>query len=145
MKNKIYLNILGFKKFDDEQLEDVSKEVEELAIAYDSILREPLNELIKKIRVEQNRRKNSKLVLVEFVCSWSGYSNNSSAPRRDVARHYRKVDRKVADKMPKYFCHNFSDGSTNDWSIKIVSVKGKNESLQYGNQVDEFLKENKLI
>ena len=80
---------------------------------------------------------------VRFTCSWSGYSNNPSAPRRTLGAEYRKLGREIAEKLPNYFCHRFDDGSTNDWNISVVSVRGKEKGSSYSQQVDRFLENQK--
>ena len=137
---KIYLNILGLKNFETEDLEMLLNEVNKIELNFNDVLYEPVKELKYKIRKEISKRQNSKQVWVRFICSWSGYSNNSSAPRRTLGAEYRKLAREVAEKMPKYYCHRFSDGSTNDWHIEIVSVKGKEKGSSYSQQVDKFIK-----
>lgn len=132
---RIHLNILGIKNFETEDLIKLQNEIEQLKPNYSSILYEPINELKRKIQIELQKRETSKQVWVEFVSYWSGYNSNQ---RKIVGKFYRKIDRKIAEKMPKYFCHIFSDNTTNDWNIKIVSVKGKNEG-SYDSQIDEFL------
>lgn len=134
MKN-IYLNILGIKNFETEDLIKLRDEVEQLRPSYSSVLWEPVGELKRKIQSELRKRETSKYVWVEFVSYWSGYTSNQ---KKIVGKFYRKIERKIAEKMPKYFCHNFTDNTTNDWNVKIVSVKGKNEG-SYSNQIDEFL------
>ena len=140
MENKINLNILGAKNFDDEKIEQIEKALNEIRIPYQNILKQPFQELERKIRIIKNKRKNSKTVWAKFTCSWSGYSNNPSAPRRTLGTEYRKLNREIAEKLPNYFCHKFTDGSTNDWNIKVVSVRSKKKSSSYGHQVDEFIK-----
>ena len=137
---KIYLNILGLKNFETDELEELEKAVSEVNIPYSSILYEPAKELKRKISIIQTKRRTSKQVWVRFVCSWSGYSNNPSAPRRTLGVEYKKLNREIAEKLPKYYCYRFSDGSTNDWNIEIVSVKGKEQGSDYPYQVDELLK-----
>ena len=134
--NKIYLNILGFKNFEDEELDKISEELEEIKPNFNSIFNEPLSELKRKIRIEQGKRERRNWVWVEFISYWSGYT---SKQRKIVGKFYRKIDRNTAKKMPKFYSHSFSDNTTNDWYIKIVSVKGKDEG-GYSQQIDEFLK-----
>ena len=138
--NKIHLTILGLKNFETNDLEILKKELDDihLQINYRSVLYEPLKDLNRKINTILRKRETSKQVWVRFSCSWSGY-NNSSAPRRTLGAEYRKLNRDVAEKLPKYFCHRFDDSSTNDWNISIVNVKGKEKSSAYSHQVDEFL------
>ncbi len=138
-EEKMHLNILGLKNYSSEKLSEILKEVEKINVNLDSILREPIDKLRHKIRLEQGKRERRNWVWVEFSCSWSGYSCNPSAPRRDIDKHYIKLDRKIAEKLPSYFCHNFTDNSTNDWHIKIVDVLKKSHGT-YKHQVDEFLK-----
>ena len=133
---KIHLNILGIKNFDNKDLSDILEELEEIKPNFNSIFNEPLSELKRKIRIEQGKRKRRNWVWVEFISYWSGYT---SKQRKVVGKFYRKIDKSVAEKMPKFYCHNFSDNTTNEWYIKIVSVKGKDEG-SYSNQIDEFLK-----
>ncbi len=134
--NKIYLNILGLKNFETEDLLKLKSEIELLRPTYSSILWEPVGELKRKIQTELRKRETSKFVWVEFVSYWSGYT---SKQRKVVGKHYRKIERTIAEKMPKYFSHQFSDNTTNDWNIRVVNVKGENEG-SYSQQVDEFLK-----
>lgn len=133
---KIYLNILGFKNFEDEELEKIFNELEEIKLNFNSIFNEPLSELKRKVSMEKNKRERRKWVWVEFISYWSGYTSNQ---RKITGKFYRKIDRDIAEKMPKFYCHNFTDNTTNDWYIKIVSVKGKDEG-SYSSQIDEFLK-----
>jgi len=133
--NKIYLNILGTKNFDTEDLSILQDAVKELRPQYGTILYEPVIELERKIRAELQKRERSKYVWGEFISYWSGYT---SSQRKIVGKHYRKIQKDIAQKMPKYFSHKFSDDTTNDWNIKIVSVKGKDEG-SYEQQIDEFL------
>ena len=134
--NKIYLNILGFKNFDDDRLNEVYNELEKTEIDFSSFFAEPLSELKRKIRIEQGKRERRNWVWVEFISYWSGYTLKQ---RKIVGKFYRKIDRNTAKKMPKFYSHSFSDNTTNDWYIKIVSVKGKDEG-GYSQQIDEFLK-----
>lgn len=138
---EIHLNILGLKNFETEELQDLLNGVNRIKLLFDDLLYEPVNGLKFKIRKEISRRENSKQVWVRFTCSWSGYSNNPSAPRRTLGAEYRKINREIAEKMPKYYCHEFSDSTTNDWHIEIVSVKGKEKGSSYSRQVDEFMKQ----
>ena len=133
---KIYLNILGLKNFESEDLESLQKELDKIQIDYNSILYEPFKELKRKVFAILQKRQSSKQLWVEFTSYWSGYT---SGQRKLVGRHYRKISREMAEKMPKWFSHRFSDNTTNDWSIKIVSVKGKDEG-SYSGQIDDFLK-----
>ena len=113
------------------------KEVESLELknGYSSILYEPVKKLVFKIKHELNKRERSKFVWVEFVSYWSGYT---SSQRKIVGKHYRKIKRLLVDKMPKYYSYKFSDNTTNDWNIKIVDIRGKDEG-GYTQQIDEFL------
>lgn len=74
-------------------------------------------------------------VWVEFNGYWNGYKPGQ---RRLVGRHYRKMKKELAEKMPKSFSYKFSDNSINDWAIKPVSKKGKNEGV-CSEQIDEFM------
>ena len=132
---KIYLNILGFKNFESDELKPILDGLEKIEFDYNSILREPFSQLKFKIRRELDKRKNSKFVLVEFESFWSGYT---SGQRKLVGRFYRKLDRDLAEKLPKYFEHQFTDNTSNAWSVKIVDVRGKDEG-SYSGQIDEFL------
>ena len=136
-KEKIYLNILGLKNFINNDLQILLKEVESLELknGYSSILYEPVKKLAFKIRYELNKRERSEFVWVEFVSYWSGYT---SSQRKIVGKHYRKIERLLVDKMPKYYSYKFSDNTTNDWNIKIVDIRGKDEG-GYTQQIDEFL------
>ena len=136
-KEKIYLNILGLKNFINNDLQILLKEVESLKLknGYSSILYEPVKKLAFKIRYELNKRERSEFVWVEFVSYWSGYT---SSRRKIVGKHYRKIERLLVDKMPKYYSYKFSDNTANDWSIKIVDIRGKDEG-GYTQQIDEFL------
>jgi hypothetical protein len=138
METKIHLNILGLKNFDSEKLKELLKEVETLylQVRYGTPLYEPLEKLKVKIRYEIGKRERRKWVWLEFTSYWSGYTSSQS---KLVGKHYRKVDKATADKMPKWFSHSFTDNTTNDWSIKQVDVPGKSEG-SYSNQIDEFLR-----
>lgn len=136
---KIYLNILGLKNFETGDLVKLRDEIETLSPTYSSILYEPIRELKRKIQIVLRKREVSKSVWVEFVTVWSGYSNPASqGQRREVGRFYRKIERQKALSLPKYFVHSFTDGTTNDWSVKIVDIRGK-DSGSYSSQIDEFL------
>ena len=132
---KIHLNILGIKNFKSESLKDILSEIEKLNISYSSFMYKPIDNLKRKIRIEIGKRERSKFVWVEFVAYWSGYS---SSQRKVSGKFYRKLDRNLASKLPKFYQHNFTDNTTNDWYIKQVDVKGKDEG-SYKNQIDEFL------
>ena len=136
-ENKIYLSILGFKKFSDGLLLEIFNELEKINVDYGNLLYEPFSIFKRKIKIEQNRRKNSKCVWVEFVAYWSGYT---SKQRREVGRYYHKITREDAKKLPSFYKHHFSDNTTNDWYIKVVSVRGK-DSGSYSDQIDEIIKD----
>lgn len=136
---KIYLNILGIKNFNDDDLKEIYSQLEKINIEAYTLLYEPFEELKRKIGIEQNKRERRNWVWVEFTCSWSGYSNNPSAPRRDIGKIYRKISKDKVDKIGSYYCHRFSDNSTNDWYIKKVSVRGKDTGA-YAHQIDDYLK-----
>ena len=135
---KIYLNILGYKNFETNELAILRDEVEKMrgSMGYSSILWDSIGELKRKINIELSKRENSKKVWVEFVSYWSGYT---SSQRRLVGRFYRKMDRDIAVKMPKYFEHQFTDNTSNAWNVAIVSVRGKDEG-SYSSQIDDFIK-----
>ena len=134
---KIYLNILGLKNWENKDLQLLQKKLENIKIDYSSIIYEPFIELKRKLRIILERRERSKYVWVEFISYWSGYTSNQ---RKLVGKHYRKIERVVAEKMPKYFEHQFSDNTSNAWNIKIVSIRGKDKG-SYSQQIDEFLKQ----
>lgn len=139
MKEKIYLNILGFKNFETKSLIELCEEIEKLKPTYSSILYEPINELNNKIRTQLRKRETSKKVWVEFTAIWSGYSNPaSSGQRREVGQFYRQFNRDIANKLPSYYSYPFSDGTTNDWNIKIVDKRGNNTG-SYSSQVSEII------
>jgi len=137
--NKIYLNILGLKNFSTEDLERLKIEVEKLSPTWNSLLREPIQDLKSKIWREISKRERSKFVWVEFESYWSGYTSNQ---RKLVGRFYKKLDKSFVEKLPKYFEHQFSDNTNNAWSVKVVDVKGKDEG-GYSQQVEEFLTKQK--
>ena len=132
---KIYLNILGLKNFETEDLNKLLAEVEALNPVYTSWLYDPIHELRRKINYEIAKRKRSKTVWVCFESYWSGYT---SGQRHMVGRFYRKLDKTLVDKLPKYFEHAFTDNTSNGWSVKAVDVPGKNEG-SYSGQIDDFL------
>ena len=133
---EINLNIRGIKNYADEELGVLLEEIKKLEVDYNSLLYQPIRGLEGKIRIEIGRRERRNWVWVEFVSYWSGYT---SRQRKIVGKHYRKVERTVADKLPSFYSHRFGDNTTNDWSIKIVSVRGKDEG-SYSQQVDDILK-----
>ena len=137
--NKIYLNILGLKNFSTGDLEFLNREVEKLNPTWNSLLREPIQDLKSKIFREINKRERSKFVWVEFESYWSGYT---SSQRRLVGRFYKKLEKSFVEKLPKYFEHYFSDNTNNAWSIKVVDVRGKDEG-GYSQQIEEFLTKQK--
>lgn len=134
----IYLNILGIKNFTSEDLKVLLKEVEtlDLKVGYGTLLYEPVQKLKHKIRLEVGKRERRKWAWLEFTSYWSGYTSRQS---KLVGKHYRKVSKEVADKIPKWFSHRFTDNTTNDWSIKVVDIPAKNEG-GYSQQVDEYLR-----
>lgn len=133
--NKINLNILGLKNFETSDLLKLRDEVETLRPTYSSVLYDSVAELKRKIQRELSKREKSNRVFVEFVAEWSGYS---SSQKKEVGRFYRKFRRDLAIRFPSYWQHNFSDGTTNNWYIKIVDIKGK-DSGSYSAQIDEFI------
>ena len=136
------LNIIGYKNLDNKALLELVEKVKEAEniLPYSNEVKDSLQKLGWQLQVELNKRERSKYVWVEFSCSWSGYSNNPSAPRRTIGVEYRKLDREIALKLPNYWSYVFSDGSTNDWSIDIVSVRPKNsKGSSYPHQIDELL------
>lgn len=137
---KIYWNIRGIKNFETCDLNTLLQELNKINIEYSSVLYDPLRRLKRNIRTELHRRDSSKKVWVKFTCSWSGYSNNPSAPRRTLGADYKKIDRGIAAKLPKYYSHSFDDGSTNDWRIEVVSVKGNEKPTSYNHQIRDILK-----
>ncbi len=137
--NKIYLNILGLKNFPTEDLIKLRDEVEILRPLYSSLLWEPVGELKRKIQIELSKRERSKFVWVEFESYWSGYT---SSQRKLVGRFYKKLEKSLVEKLPKYFEHQFSDNTNNAWSVKVVDVRGKDEG-SYSQQIEEFLTKQK--
>lgn len=137
--NKIYLNILGLKNFSTEDLERLKVEVEKLNPTWESLLREPIQDLKSKIWREVSKRERSKVVWVEFESYWSGYT---SSQRKLVGRFYKKLEKSFVEKLPKYFEHQFSDNTNNAWSVKVVDVRGKDEG-SYSQQIEEFLTKQK--
>ncbi len=135
---KINLNILGLKNFENEDLDKLLIEAEKVKVDFGNDLYTPFSKLRMKIRIEQNKRKRRDWVWLEFTCSWSGYSNNPSAPRKDIGKIYRKVKKELVEKIGSYYSHTFSDNSTNDWGIKVVSTNGK-DTGSYSHQIDEYL------
>jgi len=135
-------NIIGYKSLATEDLENVCEQLRNAKdkLSWKSEVKKALYQLRNQLLSEINRRERSKKVWVEFSCYWNSYSYNSSASHRKLGVEYRRLDREIADKLPNYYYHRFSDGSTNDWSIKIVDVKGKEEPTCYNDQIDKFLK-----
>ena len=138
------LNIIGYKNLSNNELENeitILQEAENI-LPYDNDVKEAIKELVWQLHRELDKRSRSKKVWVEFSCSWSGYSNNPSAPRRDIGLEYRKLDRNMVESFGNFYSHRFSDGTTNDWHICIVDVKPKSyKRTTYPHQIDEFLKE----
>jgi len=133
----IHLNILGLKNFETGDLIRLRDEIELLRPTYSSLLWEPVGNLKRKIQLELAKRERSKYVWVQFESYWSGYT---SAQRKLVGRYYRKIKRSLATHLPNWFSHQFTDNTTNDWLVKVVSVRGKDEG-SYPGQIDTFLKE----
>lgn len=136
---EINLHILNLKKFSDEELMDIAKELRNLKIQYGTLLYHPFENLKNKVYRETSRRERSRFVFVEFRCEWSGYSNNPSAPRKLAGKFYRKISKDQFEKMPKFFSHQFRDNSANDWTVKKVDFLGRDEG-SYSNQIDEWFK-----
>lgn len=140
------LNIIGYKNYSNE---DLQKKIDLLKRAYDRLgftdeVGEALSDTSRQLIIELNKRERGKYVWVEFVTEWSGYSNPaSSGQRREVGRFYRKLNRDLANKLPNYYQHHFTDNTTNDWYIKQVSVRGKDKG-SYSQQVDDIINSIKL-
>ena len=121
----------------DLSLEQIEKELDASyrQLEYNHILREPLQKALQKIRLTSGRRKRSKYVYLEFVAEWTGYT---SKQRKIVGKHYRKVTKEQADKIPNFLSYKFSDNTFNEWRVEQVPYKGKSEG-SYSNQIDELL------
>jgi len=135
------LTIIGHKNLESEELKRLTSELQEAEniLPYSSPVKEAIKDLRWKVQMELNKRERSKFVWVEFVAVWSGYSQPASrGQRREVGRFYRKLSRDIADKLPGFYSHSFTDNTTNDWSIRQVSVKGR-DSGSYSQQVDEII------
>jgi len=131
------LTIIGHKNLESEELKRLIAELQEAEniLPYSSSVKEAIGDLRWKVQMELNKRERSKKVWMEFVASWSGYTSNQ---RKEVGRWYRRLSRDIANKLPSFYAHHFSDNTTNDWYIKQVSVKGK-DSGSYSQQVDEII------
>lgn len=129
--------IIGFKSLENEGLTKLVSELQEAEniLPYSSSVKEAIKELKFKVSGELSKRERSKFVWVEFESFWSGYT---SGQRKLVGKFYRKLNKSLVEKMPKYFEHKFTDNTSNAWHVKVVSVRGKDEG-SYSNQVDEFL------
>lgn len=129
------LNIIGFKKYESEELKHILEALNKITVHYENTLYEPLSRLKNKIGAELNKRERSKYVWVEFVAEWTGYT---SRQQREVGRFYRTIKRDLAEKLPTFHEYRFSDGTSNYWYINTVTTRGK-ESGSYGHHVEEII------
>ena len=129
-------HIIGYKSQDTDKLRELETAITKLP--WDSVVKNGLLEIKFNIKRELERRETSKKVLVKFTAEWSGYT---SSQKKDCAIEYRKIDRALWDKMPKYFSHQFSDNTHNGWRAEMAIKDGGDSYNSYGSQVDKFLED----
>ena len=138
----IRITVTGLKNLSDERLEEIFTQLSaaDRETSYSSILHEPMSVVMGKVKREAGRRKNSKYVWLEFTATWRGYQSSQD---RVVGKHYRKVTKENAEKIPSFLVHHFDDNTTNEWVVKRVSARGE-ATGSYGGQIDELITKHTL-